>query len=310
MQTQQQKAKVVTSVSVLAALLMLSLFAIAGDLEPSAPPGPTMKTLDEVEPRILIKAADLPLTISEPNSYYLAETINFSQTNTNAITIEANDVTIDLAGFSLIGPGKAVGTSGTGIRMGGRSNVEIRNGTVRDFRWYAICEYSSSNGKEHRVINVRAMSNGTHGILLYGYGHLVKDCTAAENGISGIFVANGCTVTANTAYNNQDDGISTYGGCTIVGNTVYENQRYGINASSGCTITGNTVCSNQQHGIIAGSGCTVIGNTAYYNQRNGIYLVGNSLVDQNTAYNNDQAGLGNVNMNTPVSCTFGLNHAP
>jgi hypothetical protein len=37
----------------------------------------------------------------------------------------------------------------------------------------------------------------------------------------------------------------------------------------------------------------------------GIYLAGSNLVDQNTAYGNT-----GTNMNTPSSCTFGVNHAP
>ena len=231
------------SVLVLAGLVVFGLTAIGGNLEPSGPPGPTMKTLDEVEPRIPISQADIPLTISTPGSYYLTEDVTAAGT---AITVVVDDVTIDLAGFALVGPG-----SGTnyGIYMSGRSNVEIRNGTVRDFR-YGIRE-SSSLGQDHRVIDVRAMSNAYSGIFLAGKSHLVKDCTASDNGNSatisvyGIYAGNGNTVTGNTAYENGNSATSTvYGiyalsGSTVTGNTTYNNGHsaggsvYGIYASSG-----------------------------------------------------------------------------
>ena len=68
METKRKSAQVVVSLLALAGLLLFSTFAIAGSLEPSGPPGPTMKTLNEVEPRVPIHASDLPLTITEPNS--------------------------------------------------------------------------------------------------------------------------------------------------------------------------------------------------------------------------------------------------
>jgi hypothetical protein len=42
--------------------------------------------------------------------------------------------------------------------MSGRSNVEIRNGTIRNFGSTGIYEESNS-GNSHRVINVRVMNN-------------------------------------------------------------------------------------------------------------------------------------------------------
>ncbi|MHC4575494.1 MAG: right-handed parallel beta-helix repeat-containing protein [Planctomycetota bacterium] len=286
METKQKKVKAVVSVLTLAGLLLFSPFAMAGSLEPSAPPGPTMKTLDEVEPRVPIHASDLPLTITEPNSYYLVEDIDFTDTLNHAIRVECNDVTIDLMGFSLTGPDAG---GSCGIYMGWRTNVEIRNGTVRDF-CIGIYEVSSS-GKQHRVINVRVMSNALYGIALFGYGHFVKDCTAAQNGIYGIYTGSGCTVTGNTAYSNDGSGIYAGTGSTATGNTTYDNGSIGIYTGSGCTVTGNTVYYNSNYGISASSGCTVTGNTCYSNGDDGIYAGSGSTVTGNTCYSNGDDGI-------------------
>ncbi len=287
-----------------------------------------MKTLDEVEPRIPITQADIPLTITQKGSYYFTANLTAAAT---AITVEVNDVTIDLMGYSLTGPG--TGTT-FGIHMNKRRNVEIKNGTVRSFGRFGIIE-QNLEGSAHRVINVRVLENGVvelprSGIRLGGKGHLVKDCTAAHNYGDGIYVDNGCTVTGNTVFNNgESTGDDAYGirvdySCTLAGNTVTgtgdeaSGSVYGIFAWPGSTVTGNTARNNGYRaggdvsGIHAGIGCTVTGNTAYYNGGSatgstyyGIYLDGNNLVDQNTAYSNN-----GTNMDTSKSnCTYGVNHA-
>ncbi|MHC1727824.1 MAG: hypothetical protein AB9866_17775 [Syntrophobacteraceae bacterium] len=122
------------------------------------------------------KITTLPLTISTPGFYYLGGNLNHTG-DTAAITVNADDVTIDLMGFCLSGKG-----TNNGIFMSGRKNVEIRNGTLRNFA-RGVTEDSSSSVR-HRIINVRVEGNGSHaagssGIDLSGNAHLVKGCTAS-----------------------------------------------------------------------------------------------------------------------------------
>jgi parallel beta-helix repeat protein len=293
METGKGRTKLLVSLSALVALLIYSVTGIAGNLQPGGPPAPTMKTLNEVEPRVPIHASDLPLTITEPNSYYLVEDVYFTSTTSNAISIECNDVTIDLMGYTLKGPDSG---GGCGIRMVGRADVEVRNGTVRDF-YYGVLEISSA-GRGHRIINLRALSNTYRGIQLYGSGHLVKDCAVGESGDRGICSGDGSTVTGNTVYDNGAFGIYLAGTCTVTGNTTHNNSDTGICAGYGSTVSANTSYSNKGdgsttygHGILAGGGCTVIGNTAYDNNDTGIYASSGCTVAGNTAGHNYKDGI-------------------
>ena len=286
-----KKASTLIAILALITLLGFSISVSAGDLQPPAAPAPTMKTLDEIEPRIPIPASAAPVAvfvIGASGSYYLT---GDRIASANGIEVNADNVTINLMGYSVTGPG-----SGTnyGIYMNGRTNVEIRNGTVRDFGRDGIYENSSS-GKEHRIIGVRAVSNGITGIYLKGNGHLVKNCTAADNAYHGIFATNnGSTITGNTAYNNQINGIYADDGSTVTGNTAYDNQGYGIAVGYGCTVTGNTAYNNRGTGIIANSGSTVTGNTARSNNQHnftnsaGIWVGSDCLVKGNTLDDNLQ----------------------
>jgi parallel beta-helix repeat protein len=318
METKRKSAKVAVSLLALVGLAVFSLFAVGGSLEPGAPPGPTMKTLDEVEPRIPISQSDIPLTISTPGSYYLTEDVNSAST---AITVNVNDVTIDLMGYKIVGP-----DSGTndGIYMFGRSNVEIRNGTVRDFGRYGIYELGWQFGNGHRIIDIRLVENAQGGINMSGKNHLVKDCTVRNNGGYGIYVSyagtvigntvyksggqgigvgNGCKVADNLVYDNGSTGIRTEYGCLVTGNIVYQNAAHGITTIKGSTITNNTAYANTYHGINADEWCTVVGNTSHTNYRDGICADVGSIVTNNAVnYNNLSNNATNAGINASSEC--------
>ncbi|MHC4394505.1 MAG: right-handed parallel beta-helix repeat-containing protein [Planctomycetota bacterium] len=310
--------KLLASIVVIVGVLALSSANNAGNLEPSAAPAPTMKTLDEVEARIPIPGSSSPIgtfVISSAGSYYLTAD---RYANDDGIRVDVDNVTIDLNGYNLIGS-----AINNGVYMRMKNNVEIRNGTVRNFD-RGIYE-SDTSGKNHRIINVRAASNDLDGIHLKGSNHLVKDCTVSGNGTSasidvyGIYVGigstvtgntthnngtsasatvigiyacgSGCTVTGNTSHNNGGNGIDTYPGCTITGNTCYSNGDNGLSASSGCAVTGNTCYNNDGKGFSTGVSCTVTGNTCYNNGSDGIYVGLGSTVTGNTASENTNYGI-------------------
>ncbi|MHC4618137.1 MAG: right-handed parallel beta-helix repeat-containing protein [Planctomycetota bacterium] len=317
MKTKHKRRKALVCGLALAGLVAVSLVGYAGNLEPSAPPGPTMKTLDEVEPRIPLSQKTTPgdafylYVITEPGSYYLTEDTTATRTG---IKVGADNVTIDLMGYNLIGtPSELLGF---GVYMSGRSNVEIRNGTVRDFPKLGIYETSKETGKQHRVINVRAISNGSDGIHLRGYGHLVKDCTAADNGNNGIwlqqvhgltiYITGSSTVTGCAAHNNDANGIAVGYACVVTGNNARDNQGHGIQADDGSVVTHNAAFNNDDNGIHVEGACTLIGNTAAHNSY-GIYIKGNCLVDQNTAVANGTDGIYDF---YGVSTVTAANHDP
>src|SRR5437763_11008128 len=96
-----------------AAALFLPLAAFSqGSLTPPGAPAPTMKKLDEVEPRTNLQATPAAVgvdttnpsyhfIISQPGSYYLSA--NVLVTKANGIQISAEGVTLDLNGFQVSG---------------------------------------------------------------------------------------------------------------------------------------------------------------------------------------------------------------
>jgi len=257
-----------------ASVLGVVIWAYAGDLNPPAGPiTPTMKTLDEVEPRIAINATNTPgdadslFKITQRGSYYLTGNIT-GVVAKHGVEIAASGVTLDLNGFDLVGvTGSLDGVSVTVIDL---RNIAVVNGSVRSWGDEGVdlgtfgadnCRVADllasgnagngiSTADGSTVTNCSASSNTANGIAATGSGCTVSNCSASSNGASGILTSTGSTVSNCSAYLNTGNGISTGTGCTVSNCSAAFNAGSGITTSPGCTVADCTARSNTLDGIV------------------------------------------------------------
>jgi parallel beta-helix repeat protein len=298
----------------------LSTVFAQGNLTPPGAPAPTMKTLDQIEPRTPISS--LPFTISAAGAYYV--TTNLTGVNAaSGITIAANDVTLDLKGYSLVG----VAGSIDGIFVSGNRTNLIGNGTIRGwsaegidgttaqasvFRDLIIIgsgDVGLRSGVAALVVRCAAIANSQEGILTFDHCQ-ISQCAARNNGASGVSADINCRITDCRAASNNSDGISGGSGCSISGCTAASNVGVGIAAGTGSSINNCTTEANLSRGIDAGPAssvihCAVVGvNYGAFTGHYGILVGDGSVVKGCSSRNNFGGGADISGIRAGNNCTL------
>ena len=291
--------------AVLVFISMSNLFS-QGSLVPPGPPAPVMKTLDQVEARTPLPpvgfdaATDLPLTISESGSYYMTQSITGVGSDTTeerlagGVVIDANNVQLDLNGFSLTGSEiQPTQHGGAGIHIAAeRMSVSILNGIVEGWGEAGI---SADGAVACQVRSVRLIMNGRNddGVtspgLVLGESGLIQDCMAYGNGSAGFEAGPGTSIERCTAQMNGGNGF-TVEGSTLRDATATKNTGIGFSLQLGSTANR---CSANENG---GDGFTtslsiLTESTAYNNGGIGIVVGSGSLVERNNSRSNDSLGI-------------------
>ena len=151
----------------------------------------------------------VPYTISAPGHYCFQGNVVTAMTAGNAITINADDVLLDLNGFALDGTPAGTATAANGIFTSDRRRITVRNGAVRGF-FDGI--QLGAGGTRVANITVERMRTDRNAVSIavrgLGGGHVVRDNVVTNSG--------GSTVPGET----NGVGISVYGGADVANNVV------------------------------------------------------------------------------------------
>ena len=267
MQNRLRSALLPLLVGALIGAAALALRASAGDLTP--PTGPVAATnRTAINPQGLT----LPYTISEPGSYVLMGNIvapgGFAG---SAISIDADDVTLDLNGFAIVGDG-----NGTAVGVFSSHNrIAIRNGSVRNWQTGL-----SIQGAEHAEVSDLRVTDGAAGGLLVGRYTVVTRCVAHNTGNVGIQATDGCVVSHCTANANTGIGILAGQGSVITDCASYANTGGGVWSGFGSVIADCSAYANTGIGIRAGNSL-IRGNVSVSNGGTQIEGLGTSTLIEN-----------------------------
>ncbi len=183
-------------------LLCLPILANAqGPVTPPGPPGATMRSLDQIEPRIPLVlgspgvaiGASGTITISQPGSYFLTK--NLTVSSGHGIVLSSNDVTLDLRGFTI----SSSSSGGFGVNVSGATRVSIFNGSIRGSYTYTVGTGFTGSGLGSGIdydgaapVVVRVKDVSVEGVASYGIdlssttANIVESCVVRTVGIFGI----------------------------------------------------------------------------------------------------------------------------
>ncbi len=266
-----------------------SLLAQPSLLPPGPPTGPSGRMGVRTEIRTL------PYVITAPGSYYVAQNLSQTIAGSPGITIGANEVTIDLGGFTLYGLGTP-GDHGITSGAGAVRDVTIHNGYVALWGGSGIMLPTVNNV---HIWEVTAFDNDAEGITI-GASGILRLVIATNQTLAGIRCERWCKLTNCVATNNTGPGIITGPGCHVSDSIMGFNSSSGIILGPNSTILGSTAMTNGNHGMMLMTSCRVTDCTGSENGftvgfGSGFFCAGDGVdIGGSTAFNNFNSGFESI----------------
>lgn len=212
-------------------------------------------------------APGFPIQITQPGSYKLMGNLTVPA-GVAGVVIAAQDVTLDLNGFSISSSVTCNGTVGSAQMCSGTSgatavgvmitapNATLRNGSIRGFNADGVTSYYGG-----RFLDLSLTWNANNGLAAWAQNvadlpdvHLER-VRAERNGGSGLVLATGALVINAAVRANGGPGINSSNQFTnmILDSRIVQNYGAGLSAGSH-TIVRGTAFSGNQGGNIQGTG--------------------------------------------------------
>ncbi len=278
---------------------LLSFLAITttlhaqGPLNPPAGPiAPVMRSLSQIEPRIPLSATTTPgdassiFIISSPGSYYLTGNLPLAA-GYRGIAVACDDVTIDLAGFSI--EGVAGSHSAIGCLNAACKRLVVKNGGIRGPGSHGINNSPPAGFSPIAYDNVfeNLTITGCKGYGIHASNGMVRNCVISECTYKGIILTGvvASVVESCTVNNNAGGGISINNGIVSRCSAV-KNPGTGVSiGNSGivrdCHVEGSTTGINGANLTV--TGCAVYDCTTGISSNIASLITGNNILSETLA---------------------------
>lgn len=212
-------------------------------------------------------APGFPVTLAQPGHYKLTGHLS-APAQTTAIVISADNVTLDLNGYTVSGPGSCTQDSATrlvtctqgidntkpGIAVQG-ARAAVRNGVVMGFSGAGLVA-----GEMGRYDNLVLAQNGQQGFTTVGVGNRIAHSTFDTNRGHGVYMTRG-QVSASLAIYNGAVGMAGLSDSLLVtaSQSLYNHGSFEFAVLRGTQANGN---KTTRYGVTS-LGANLEGSTAY-----------------------------------------------